>query len=77
MDVLKATWHRSRCQHYGNTPKPVWNPDVPSPIDFREGWTLVPEQVCARVLQYCSTVHSSGVHTWVLGPPSATKFLFL
>lgn len=31
-------------QHYGNTPKPVWNPDIPNPIDFREGWTKVPEQ---------------------------------
>ena len=31
-------------QHYGNTPKPVWNPDIPNPIDFIEGWTKVPEQ---------------------------------
>lgn len=31
-------------QHYGNTPKPVWNPDIPNPINFKEGWTLVPEQ---------------------------------
>ena len=31
-------------QHYGNTPKPIWNPDIPNPIDFREGWTKVPEQ---------------------------------
>ena len=31
-------------QHYGNTPKPVWNPDIPNPIDFKEGWTKVPEQ---------------------------------
>jgi len=31
-------------QHYGNTPKPVWNPDIPNPIDFNEGWTKVPEQ---------------------------------
>ena len=31
-------------QHYGNTPKPVWNPDIPNPIDFRDGWTKVPEQ---------------------------------
>lgn len=33
-----------RTQHYGNTPKPVWNPDIPSSIDFYEGWSLVPEQ---------------------------------
>ena len=26
-----------------NTPKPVWNPDVPQPIDFYEGWQEVPD----------------------------------
>ena len=31
-------------QAYGNTPKPVWNPDIPQPINFFEGWTRVPEQ---------------------------------
>lgn len=31
-------------QHYGNTPKPTWNPDIPQPIDFYEGWSKVPEQ---------------------------------
>ncbi len=31
-------------QHYGNTPKPVWNPDIPQPIDFQGGWSKVPEQ---------------------------------
>ena len=31
-------------QHYGNTPKPVWNPDIQSPINFYEGWNKVPEQ---------------------------------
>ncbi len=31
-------------QHYGNTPKPVWNPDIPSPINFFDGWAKVPEQ---------------------------------
>ena len=31
-------------QHYGNTPRPVWNPDVPQPINFYEGWSKVPEQ---------------------------------
>ena len=33
-----------RIQHYGNTPKPVWNPDIPQPIDFYEDWATVPEQ---------------------------------
>ena len=32
-------------QSYENTPKPVWNPDIPSPIDFYSNWTEVyPEQ---------------------------------
>jgi predicted dehydrogenase len=31
-------------QHYGNTPKPVWNPDIQQPIDFFAGWAKVPEQ---------------------------------
>jgi predicted dehydrogenase len=31
-------------QHYGNTPKPVWNPDVPQPIDFFKDWSQLPEQ---------------------------------
>ena len=31
-------------QHYGNTPKPVWNPDDVQPINFYEGWSRVPEQ---------------------------------
>jgi predicted dehydrogenase len=31
-------------QHYGNTPKPVWNPDVPQPIDFFADWAKVPDQ---------------------------------
>jgi len=33
-----------RTQHYGNTPKPVWNPDIENPINFHEGWSKVPEQ---------------------------------
>jgi len=32
-----------RVQTDANTPKPVWNPDVPSPIDYREDWDLVPD----------------------------------
>ena len=31
-------------QHYGNTPKPVWNPDVPQAINFFEGWSKIPDQ---------------------------------
>lgn len=31
-------------QHYGTTPKPVWNPDIEQPIDFFGGWSKIPEQ---------------------------------
>jgi predicted dehydrogenase len=31
-------------QNYENTPRPVWNPDVPQPINFFDGWTKVAEQ---------------------------------
>jgi predicted dehydrogenase len=31
-------------QSYENTPKPVWNPDMPQPIDFFEGWQEVPDE---------------------------------
>ena len=33
-----------RCfvQPYAKTPKPVWNPDIPQPIDFFAGWDEVP-----------------------------------
>ncbi|MGJ8639731.1 MAG: Gfo/Idh/MocA family protein [Opitutaceae bacterium] len=37
---LRDVW----TQHYGNTPRPTWNPDVKNPIDFFEGWQKVPEQ---------------------------------
>jgi predicted dehydrogenase len=37
---LRECW----TQHYGNTPKPTWNPDIPQPIDFLGGWSKVPEQ---------------------------------
>jgi predicted dehydrogenase len=30
-------------QPYSATPRPVWNPDVNSPIDFYEGWTVAPD----------------------------------
>ncbi len=36
---LRQCW----TQHYGNTPKPVWNPDVESPLNYFDGWQKVPE----------------------------------
>jgi predicted dehydrogenase len=31
-------------QHYGNTPRPVWNPDIEQPIKFFDGWLKMPDQ---------------------------------
>src|ERR1700761_7827194 len=36
---LTKCWTQSRV----NTPKPVWNPDVPQPMDFFAGWQEVPD----------------------------------
>lgn len=32
-----------KTQHRVNTPKPVWNPDIPNPFNFREQWEPVPD----------------------------------
>ena len=32
-----------RVQHAAMTPKPVWNPDVPQPIDFYDNWAKMPD----------------------------------
>jgi predicted dehydrogenase len=32
-----------KIQHRAATPKPVWNPDIPSPIDFWQTWQDVPD----------------------------------
>jgi predicted dehydrogenase len=37
---LRDVW----IQHYGNTPRPTWNPDILQPINFFEGWSKVPDQ---------------------------------
>jgi predicted dehydrogenase len=31
-------------QPHAATPRPVWNPDVESPIDYPAGWSVVPDQ---------------------------------
>ena len=38
---LREAW----VQSIGQTPKPVWNPDLPQTIDFREGWQKIPSAV--------------------------------
>jgi hypothetical protein len=37
---LRQCW----IQPYGATPKPVWNPDIESPLNYFDGWQKVPEQ---------------------------------
>jgi predicted dehydrogenase len=32
-----------KIQNRATTPRPLWNPDTPSPIDFRAGWQDVPD----------------------------------
>ena len=32
-------------QSAAETPKPVWNPDIPQPLDFYGGWTPVPNNI--------------------------------
>lgn len=40
MAGLRDVW----VQPYGATPRPVWNPDVPQPIHFFDGWLKLPDQ---------------------------------
>ncbi len=39
-----AGLRRCLIQSYEKTPKPVWNPDIPQPIDFFAGWEEVPDE---------------------------------
>lgn len=32
-----------KTQHRVNTPKPVWNPDIPNTIHFQDQWEIVPD----------------------------------
>ena len=38
-----AGLHKCRTQSRVNTPKPVWNPDIPQTIDFFDNWVEVPD----------------------------------
>ena len=37
---LRECW----IQPYGATPTPVWNPDIPQPVQFFDSWQQMPEQ---------------------------------
>jgi predicted dehydrogenase len=32
-----------KAQHRSSTPAAVWNPDLPDPVDYRAGWSAVPD----------------------------------
>jgi predicted dehydrogenase len=32
-----------KVQHRVNTPRPTWNPDLPNPFQFRDQWSVVPD----------------------------------
>jgi predicted dehydrogenase len=38
-----AGLRRCLAQSYADTPKPVWNPDIPQPINFFDGWKEMPD----------------------------------
>ena len=38
---LRKCW----VQHQSVTPRPIWNPDIDSPIDYYANWTEVPDQL--------------------------------
>ena len=38
---LREVW----VQHSSVTPRPVWNPDIPPKIDYREGWQKMPDNI--------------------------------
>jgi predicted dehydrogenase len=39
-----AGLRRCLVQSYENTPKPVWNPDIPQPVNFFDGWQELPDE---------------------------------
>jgi predicted dehydrogenase len=40
-----AGLHSCKVQSRVNTPRAVWNPDIPTNTDYREGWSVVPDTV--------------------------------
>jgi predicted dehydrogenase len=59
-----------RIQHRVQTPKPVWNPDLPTDQDFRSQWEEVPDNTefgngfRAQWERYLLDVHAGRPHTY-------------
>ncbi|MBM3568652.1 MAG: Gfo/Idh/MocA family oxidoreductase [Alphaproteobacteria bacterium] len=66
---LRRCWTQGRV----NTPKPVWNPDIPQPIDFFAGWQEVPDAVAydnafkAEWELFIRHLYEGGAFPWDLG----------
>ena len=67
-----AGLRRCLTQARANTPKPVWNPDIPQPIDFFAGWQEVPDNVAwdnafkAQWVLFLKYVAGEGEFRWNL-----------
>jgi predicted dehydrogenase len=66
-----AGLRRCLIQSYDKTPKPVWNPDIPQPIDFFEGWEEVPDENYDNAFKaqwelYLKHVAGEGAFRWNL-----------
>jgi predicted dehydrogenase len=66
-----AGLRRCLIQSYDKTPKPVWNPDIPQPIDFFGGWEEVPDENYANAFKaqwelYLKHVAGEGAFRWNL-----------
>ena len=61
-----------RVQSGADTPRPVWNPDIPSPINFFDGWGTVPEtEPCENAFKaqwelFLRHLHSDEPFRWSL-----------
>jgi len=66
-----AGLRRCLVQSYEKTPKPVWNPDIPQPIDFFAGWEEVPDEDCDNAFKvqwelFLRHVAGQGAFRWNL-----------
>ena len=64
---LRRCWMQS----LEETPKPVWNPDIPQPIDFFAGWREVPDEAADNAFKaqwelYLKHVAGEGPFRWGL-----------
>jgi predicted dehydrogenase len=66
-----AGLRRCLTQSLEETPKPVWNPDIPQPINFFQGWQEVPDEPADNAFKaqwelYLKHVAGEGPFRWGL-----------